>query len=82
MNQTEMKLDALLITATGRLMRAAAVTGELRAAIITKDAETAARASRELGEHLEIAGATFDEVRKITGAHRAAQRVTERTAVQ
>lgn len=77
MTNEEMKIDALLITATGRLMRAAAVTGEMRVALAIHDTETAIRASHELAEHMEVIESTFGEVTRITWKDRHAQRAIE-----
>jgi tetrahydromethanopterin S-methyltransferase subunit H len=82
MTSEETKLDALLTTVTGRLLSAAASCSEMRAAILTKDAETAGRACLNVAEHMGIVDAVLDDISRIVESRTVAQRAITQLAAR
>lgn len=82
MTTEEIKLDALLTTVTGRLLSAAASCSEMRAAILTKDAETARRTCLNLAEHMGIVDAVLEDIGRIIESRTVAQRAITQMAAR
>lgn len=80
MTSEQMKIDALLVTATGRLMSAASSCGELRVAVLSEDIEMAKRASLNLAEHMGIVDAVLEDVARIIEARKMARTMTAQIA--
>ncbi|HEY1767788.1 MAG TPA: hypothetical protein VGG26_09035 [Terracidiphilus sp.] len=69
MNETATKIDALLATATSRLLASATAANELRRASFANDVPAGLVATNALCDHMAVVEASFREVNRLARAY-------------